>query len=257
MLLGIAVPGLGQFLAGRAARGIAALATTSAALALGAFGLGQRFVSGELTLPKVGLPVSLPESFGLLPFLVVRGQFRDGTPDLERLERLPIPGEHPLFFLAALGGMLALFWTVDLLWLRSGARRAAGARAIPPLAAALTWLLPGSGHWLSGQKDKALLLGAAVIIMFVAGLALSAGHAVDRGLTPIWWAGQNLFGGGTLVAAFTTSPLVMKSLPEYRDLGIILCTVAGLMNVMVMTDAYTVAEGTSKAPDPVSGEVAA
>ena len=102
--------------------------------------------------------------------------------------------------------------------------------------------MPGLGHARAGQRDKGVLMGVAVAIVFAAGLLFAHGHAVDRATASVWWMGQNLFGGGTLFAAFVTSPMQMESAPAHLDLGVVLCTVAGLMNLVVMVDAYTVAE---------------
>jgi len=85
-------------------------------------------------------------------------------------------------------------------------------------------------------------MGVAVAIVFALGLAFSHGHAVDRATYSVWWIGQNLFGGGSLFAALVTGPLRMEGAPPNLDLGVVLCTVAGLMNLVVMVDAYTVAE---------------
>ena len=107
----------------------------------------------------------------------------------------------------------------------------------------MSWLLPGFGHVRVGQKSKGLLMGAAVIAMFALGLMLSSGHAIDRPLRSAWWIGEVLFGGGTLFATFVTAPWPEGEPSAYIDHGIALCTVAGFMNVIVMIDAYTVAEG--------------
>jgi hypothetical protein len=121
------------------------------------------------------------------------------------------------------------------------------------MAALCTWLLPGSGHVAAGQKDKGILVGAAVVVVFAVGLALSAGHAVDRQLFGAWWVAQICCGGPMVFAALVTAPLQMTAIPAGIDYGLALCTVAGLMNVMVMTDAYTVAESKSApAPSPAS-----
>jgi hypothetical protein len=88
-------------------------------------------------------------------------------------------------------------------------------------------------------------MGAAVAIVFALGLLFSLGHAVDRGIAPVWWIGQSLCGGGALFAALVTAPLQMTEFPEQLDLGTVLCTVAGLMNLVVMVDAFTVAERSS------------
>jgi hypothetical protein len=81
----------------------------------------------------------------------------------------------------------------------------------------------------------------------------SHGHAVDRATYSVWWIGQNLCGGGSLFAALVTGPLRNEVAPVNVDLGIVLCTVAGLMNLVVMIDAFTVAE---RSVFPVSREVA-
>ena len=85
-------------------------------------------------------------------------------------------------------------------------------------------------------------MGAAVALVFALGLVFSDGHAVDRTQYGVWWIGQNLFGGGSLFAALVTGPMRSVATPTDLDLGIVLCTVAGLMNLVVMCDAYTVAE---------------
>jgi Na+/phosphate symporter len=85
-------------------------------------------------------------------------------------------------------------------------------------------------------------MGGAVLAMFALGLVLSEGHAVDRAAYSAWWIAQNLFGGGSLFAALVTGPLEQTKAPLHCDAGVIFCTVAGLMNLVVMIDAFTVAE---------------
>ena len=110
------------------------------------------------------------------------------------------------------------------------------------MCAALSWLLPGLGHARAGQRDKGIVMGLAVAIVFALGLVFSEGHGVDRANYSVWWIGQNLFGGGSLFAALVTGPMRSAGQIAELDLGIVLCTVAGLMNLVVMCDAFTVAE---------------
>ena len=102
--------------------------------------------------------------------------------------------------------------------------------------------MPGLGHARAGQRDKGMVLGAAVVAVFAGGLLASGGHAVDRAQASVWWMGQNLFGGGSLFAGRVTGPWQRTGEPFDLQLGIVLCTVAGLMNLVVMVDAYSVAE---------------
>jgi hypothetical protein len=109
--------------------------------------------------------------------------------------------------------------------------------------AGTSWLLPGSGHYLSGQQRKGFLLGGAVIAMFALGLFFSAGLAVDRGHHDAYWITQSLFGGGTLLAVLGPAQLeITDAIPLRYNLGVTLTAIAGLMNLVVMIDAYTVVD---------------
>ena len=124
----------------------------------------------------------------------------------------------------------------------------------PTTAALASWFLPGSGHYLAGQKDEGLLVGGAVIVMFIAALVLSNGHAVDRVDSPAYFIGTVLFGAGSLFACAVTAPLELTApLPTFYECGATLALVAGLMNLVVILDAYTVAECGESAAAPAEG----
>jgi hypothetical protein len=197
-------------------------------------------------LGQFGLPLVLPELLNL-PANALGGLLAfDGTPSGERLWRMPRDFEHIAAWLTGASGMLAAFWAAAGHWHLRLRRDAPGEApkpiADPALCAGLSWLVPGLGHARAGQRDKGVVMGMAVLIVFALGLVVSNGHAVDRASYSVWWIGQNLFGGGSLFAALVTGPMRSESIPIDLDLGIVLCTVAGLMNLVVMVDAYTVAE---------------
>ncbi len=198
------------------------------------------------TLAQFGLPLTLPELLNLPANALGALLAWDGTPLGERAWRLPRDHEYVGGFLTAASGMLAAFWSAaghwDLRVRRDAGQDAPRPVANPALCAGLSWIVPGLGHAKAGQKDKGLLLGASVMAVFVAGLLFSQGHAVDRLTASVWWIGQNLCGLGSLAAALVAGPLQMQGAPADLDLGVVLCTVAGLMNLVVMVDAYTVAE---------------
>ncbi|HEB53902.1 MAG TPA: hypothetical protein ENI87_11675 [bacterium] len=254
------VPGLLQFQLGQKARAAAAFLSCTALFFAGWVVVGERLFywglsnpddSGSVasTLSRFGLAV-LPEVLNLPGNLVGALLAFDGSPEGLRLERMPRDFEHICGFLTAASGMLAAFWAAQAHWelrLRRDLRPAEGESrpaptADPALCAALSWLVPGLGHARAGQKDKGVAMGIAVLVVFALGLLVSSGHAVDRANYMVWWIGQNLFGGGSLFAALVTGPMQSAGTPIDLDLGIVLCTVAGLMNLVVMCDAYTVAE---------------
>lgn len=255
------VPGLLQYRAGQTQRAALALASCMVL-----FFAGYAFVADRLcyfalmapedgptafakvlrTLGGFGVVLTLPELLNLPALVIGSISTWDGSFTGERLWRMPRDFEHIGGWLTGASGMLAAFWSADghftLRLRRDGTAATPRPVVAPALAAGLSWLVPGLGHVRAGQRDKGMLLGAAVLVVFGMGLVFSHGHAVDRANASVWWIGQNLCGGGTLFAALVTAPWQMTAAPMHLDLGIVLCTTAGLMNLVVMIDAFTVAE---------------
>lgn len=255
------VPGLLQYRLGQQRRAAIALLSCTALYLVGWMVVGERLFYWALLTPdsapgggattlqnlaRIGLPLTLPELLNLPANALGAILAFDGSPTGERLWRLPRDLEHLCGWITGASGMLAAFWSAAAHWQlrlrRDGGEAPRAPVADPALCAALSWLVPGLGHARAGQRDKGMLMGLAVAAVFAMGLLFSHGHAVDRASYSVWWIGQNLFGGGSLFAALVTAPWQMAGAPSNLDLGIVLCTVAGLMNLVVMVDAYTVAE---------------
>ncbi len=52
-------------------------------------------------------------------------------------------------------------------------------RVSPPLVALVGWLVPGGGYWMIGQRERALVVGAAIVSLFVLGLLLAGIRVVE------------------------------------------------------------------------------
>jgi hypothetical protein len=115
----------------------------------------------------------------------------------------------------------------------------------PALVLLAGWLIPGAGHVLVGKWVRALLLFAAILTMYMTGLALSGQvYTPNTGdvLDMLGFAGQlgtgllyflaRLFGWGA------TS--VVNTLGDY---GTKFLVVGGLLNVIAAIDAYSLANG--------------
>ena len=115
----------------------------------------------------------------------------------------------------------------------------------PALVLLLGWLIPGGGHLLLGKWVRALLLFAAILTMYLTGLALSGKvYTPNTGdlLDMLGFAGQlgmgllymlaRLFGWGA------TS--VVNTLADY---GTKFLVVGGLLNVIAAIDAHSIANG--------------
>ena len=115
----------------------------------------------------------------------------------------------------------------------------------PALVLLVGWLIPGGGHLLLGKWVRALLLFAAILTMYLTGLALSGKvYTPNTGdlLDMLGFAGQlgmgllymlaRLFGWGA------TS--VVNTLADY---GTKFLVVGGLLNVIAAIDAHSLANG--------------
>ena len=49
----------------------------------------------------------------------------------------------------------------------------------PPIVAVAGWLLPGAGYALIGQRTRAVVVGATVIVMFLSGILIAGIRVID------------------------------------------------------------------------------
>ena len=123
------------------------------------------------------------------------------------------------------------------------------------------WLIPGLGHWLLGRRGKALFFLVAIWGTFLAGWVLSDYRAV-------FWKKDRIATYGQLGMGLPTTPLLLVGeplterlglrdfeeplyeptglsenlLPHY-DVGALYTCVAGLMNLVVVLSAASLALG--------------
>ena len=117
--------------------------------------------------------------------------------------------------------------------------------AFPALVLLAGWLVPGAGHLLLGKWVRGLLLFAAILGMYLIGLALAGkiyspntgdmldmlGFAGELG-TGLLYLIARVFGLGTTA--------VVNTLADY---GTKFFVVAGLLNVIAAVDAHSLANG--------------
>jgi len=128
----------------------------------------------------------------------------------------------------------------------------------PGRALLLAWLLPGAGHWLIGQRPRAVLYAATVLGVFLAGLWMGGlatvsvyGHKwafllqvfvgpVALGAACAQHLAQQAFGAGT--AAPWLRAWVSPPPSSLVDLGMTFTLVAAAFNVLVLADAFYLAD---------------
>ena len=120
------------------------------------------------------------------------------------------------------------------------------AQGTNPLVIALAaWLIPGAGHLWSGQRFKGLVFLVVLPAMFATGLALQGrlfpfelqqplvalAAVADLGIGMPYFIAKALnFGGGSVLAITY----------EYGNTFVI---VAGMLNMLVVLDAFDIAKG--------------
>jgi Family of unknown function (DUF6677) len=106
------------------------------------------------------------------------------------------------------------------------------------------WLIPGFAHFLLGKKWRALILFAAIIGMFLFGLATKGEfYATGTGsyLEALGYFGEMCVGIGMPVAKFfgyAGDPLFKSA-----DYGTAFLVAAGMLNALTLFDAYDIATG--------------
>jgi hypothetical protein len=266
-LLAWILPGAGHVYAGASALGGAVFLLVMGSFAAGWWLVGERIFgfSSPFDIPVVKLLPHhvLPECGNLTGAFIAQVLMGDRTPDLERLLRLPRANEHLGLTLTACSGVLNLIFVAQAWWLARfrGLRSPVSKLPDPAIAALLSWVVPGLGHVRLGQRNKGLLLLGAITVMFALGLWFSGFTAADRAQLYWWWAGEIFFGSGAMLATVFLGPLPVTATLPYVDLGITLCCSAGLLNLVVMVDAFSLAEelhlGSSDAGAPAPQPVRA
>lgn len=108
----------------------------------------------------------------------------------------------------------------------------------PALCTALTWLVPGVGHIAQGRKARGVVAFVLVVGLFALATGLAEGSNLDRERHFYYWAGQVLLGPVALVAEFAHGHPRLESLPPYKDAGVVIGSISGMLNVLLMLDVY-------------------
>jgi hypothetical protein len=107
------------------------------------------------------------------------------------------------------------------------------------------WVVPGLGHWLLGRKWRALILFAAIVAMFLMGIAMRGeffSTTSESYLETLGYFGELCVGVAMPAARFFGyaggDPLFISA-----DYGTAYLVAAGMLNVLAILDAYDVAMG--------------
>ena len=113
----------------------------------------------------------------------------------------------------------------------------------PGRALLLAWVLPGAGHWFLCRRWRALLYGGCVIGLFGAGLLLGGVPTVSV-YGHKWAFLLQIFNGPIAIGSAVADRVSQASgVPsKLADLGMTFTLVSAAFNVLVMADAFYLAD---------------
>ena len=134
------------------------------------------------------------------------------------------------------------------------ARASKAAPGLRPEAAALAcWVLPGLGQILQGRRLRGILMFVMLVGLFAIGTTMGEGANLDRERHYFYWGGQFMLGVPALFAEMIHGHAPLDHEVPYHDLAVVMGCVAGLLNVLVMVDAYGWSESLRIGRDPKHG----
>lgn len=120
------------------------------------------------------------------------------------------------------------------------------ARRSTSIAMVLAWLIPGLGHYYLGKRKTAAAFAVIVTLTFLAGVSFQGRlYTVEQGQPLTILATFAVFGTGLLnIAArlFSENPGGVILAPTY-EYGCAYLLTAGLMNLLLVLDAFDIARG--------------
>jgi hypothetical protein len=116
----------------------------------------------------------------------------------------------------------------------------------PVVAMILAWLVPGLGHFYLGRRRTAIAFALIVLLTFLAGLSFQGRlYTIEDGQPLTILATFAVYGAGVLnlvARAVLESPGGMILAPTF-EYGCAYLLTAGLMNLLLVLDAYDIAAG--------------
>ncbi len=123
----------------------------------------------------------------------------------------------------------------------------------------LGWFVPGAGHFVLGRRTQAAFFFLVITAGYVGGMALADFTNVSPERHLYYFIAHALNGAETMAATLLTRDLLPTRVPVHlgvatAEIGMLYTTIAALLNVLVLTNAWDIAMKRREAPAP---EVAA
>jgi hypothetical protein len=108
------------------------------------------------------------------------------------------------------------------------------------MTALCAWAVPGLGHVFLGRLSKAAYFFLLITGLFALGVWLGDGGSVSAARFPFHLYGQYGAGLPAYVASLIGAGPLHATI-DRLELGVLMTTVAGILNIIVVVDAYEIA----------------
>lgn len=131
------------------------------------------------------------------------------------------------------------------------ASRQAG-NANPVVIGLAAWAIPGLGHWLLGQRSRAIVLFLTIMLTYWTGIAIGgARYTIDPIGNRLWFVAELGAGPQSIAIFLATMRQEPPAVPwPDSDIAVIYAGIAGLLNMLVILDAIGRASGIEPVPEP-------
>ncbi len=125
----------------------------------------------------------------------------------------------------------------------------------PAVVGLAAWALPGLGHWVLGQRGRAIILCVTIMLTYWTGVAIGGvRYTVDPAGNALWFLAQSGAGPQVIALYMATVRQEVPAVPwPDSDIAIIYAGVAGLLNMLVILDAIGRAAGIEAVPVEAGG----
>ncbi|MCH2105165.1 MAG: hypothetical protein MK291_00825 [Planctomycetes bacterium] len=230
------IPGAGHLYIGKALTGVLGFAVVWGLYWLGlelSDGMGFEFLNKELRGPLA--PALAPE-LGNLSGLLWQSRTYGFGPGFPRV----FPDTVYIGTLCtACSGILNLFLMVKA---NSDARglEEPGLGQLPVSGACLFgWLVPGGGHLVQGRRTRALIIFVMLTGLLILGTWLAEASNLDRERHFYYWGGQLMGGLPAIGLERLWGHPEVKGEIKYAEAGLVLASLAGLLNILAILDVYS------------------
>jgi TM2 domain-containing membrane protein YozV len=239
LLLGWFLPGAGHLYLGRLRTGLIAFVVIEALYGLGVFlsgGMFLEYLPPEMRGRFAGFLT--PEVGNLGALLAHMSHYGYGIGHPRPYPALMDVGTT----LTAVSGVLNLVVLTSAHLTARRTEACLGPGPSPSVAAGASLILPGLGQFMQGRRARGVLIALLLISLFSVGCFLGDGSNLDRERHFYYWAGQFMLGLPALATEFAFGHPRLSFEIAYADGGVVLGCAAGLLNVLVMLDAFHYAE---------------